>query len=55
MIQVLIKEIEGEILTFTNARALYWKKENALIISDLHVGKSAHFRKNGIAIPAGIS
>ena len=54
MIQVLEKEIEGEILTFTNARALYWKKENALIISDLHVGKSAHFRKNGIAIPAGI-
>lgn len=54
MIQVLEKEIEGEILTFTNARALYWKKENALIISDLHIGKSAHFRKNGIAIPAGI-
>lgn len=54
MIQVLDKEVEGEILTFTNARALYWKRENALIISDLHVGKSAHFRKNGIAIPAGI-
>lgn len=54
MIQVLEKEIQGETIIFTNLRALYWKKEKALILSDLHVGKSAHFRKNGIAIPAGI-
>lgn len=54
MIQVLEKEIHGEILTFTNLRALFWKRENALIISDLHVGKAAHFRKNGIAMPTDI-
>ena len=54
MIEVLEKEINGEILIFTNFRAVFWNRENALIISDLHVGKSAHFRKNGIAIPAGI-
>lgn len=54
MIQILEKEIEGEILIFTNLRAVFWKRENALIIIDLHIGKSAHFRKNGIAIPAGI-
>lgn len=54
MIQVLEKEIQGEKLIFTNLRAIYWEKEQTLIFSDLHVGKSAHFRKNGIAIPGGI-
>lgn len=41
---------QDEIFTLTNQRALYWKKEKALIFSDLHIGKTAHFRKNGIAI-----
>ncbi|MGS0747566.1 ligase-associated DNA damage response endonuclease PdeM [Halpernia sp. GG3] len=54
MIEVLEKEIHGEIVTFTNLRALFWKRKNALIISDLHVGKAAHFRKNGIAMPTDI-
>lgn len=35
-------------------RAIYWKEEQALIVSDLHLGKSAHFRKAGIAVPANI-
>lgn len=35
----------------TNQRALFWKDERSLIISDLHLGKTAHFRKNGIALP----
>lgn len=35
-------------------KALYWVEEKALILSDLHLGKSAHFRKAGIAVPAGI-
>jgi metallophosphoesterase superfamily enzyme len=26
------------------------EKEKALILSDLHIGKTAHFRKNGIAL-----
>jgi uncharacterized protein len=33
-------------------KALLWKEERALLISDLHIGKIAHFRKAGIAIPA---
>jgi DNA ligase-associated metallophosphoesterase len=36
--------------TLTNQRALFWEKEKALIFSDLHIGKTAHFRKNGIAL-----
>lgn len=35
-------------------RAVFWEEEQALILSDLHVGKSAHFRKAGIAVPANI-
>ncbi|KPH14353.1 ligase-associated DNA damage response endonuclease PdeM [Chryseobacterium sp. ERMR1:04] len=42
--------IQNETFTLTNQRALFWKKEKALILSDLHIGKTAHFRKNGIAL-----
>lgn len=43
-------KIQSEIFTLTNQRAAFWKKEKALILSDLHIGKTAHFRKNGIAL-----
>ena len=33
------------------SRCLYWEKEKALILSDLHLGKTGHFRKEGIAVP----
>ncbi|PSL50218.1 putative phosphoesterase [Chitinophaga niastensis] len=35
-------------------RAIFWEEEKTLILSDLHLGKAAHFRKAGIAVPAGI-
>lgn len=38
----------------TNQRALFWEEYSSLVISDLHIGKTAHFRKNGIAIPNDI-
>lgn len=47
-------EILGEKLILTNQRVVFWPKESALILSDLHIGKTAHFRKNGIAIPKNI-
>lgn len=31
--------------------ALFWMEANALLISDLHLGKVTHFRKYGAAIP----
>lgn len=31
--------------------AIYWKDRDILLISDVHLGKVAHFRKHGIAIP----
>lgn len=32
-------------------RVLFWEEEKALILSDLHFGKTGHFRKAGIAVP----
>ena len=34
--------------------SLYWEEENTLIIADMHLGKTGHFRKSGIAIPQSI-
>ena len=35
-------------------RCLFWEEENTLVVSDLHLGKSGHFRKEGIAIPQSV-
>ena len=32
-------------------RILYWEKQKALIVADLHIGKTGHFRKAGIPVP----
>ncbi|MEY8760175.1 ligase-associated DNA damage response endonuclease PdeM [Chryseobacterium tongliaoense] len=42
--------LQNEVFTLTNQRAVFWEKQKALILSDLHIGKTAHFRKNGIAL-----
>lgn len=46
--------IKEENFILTNQRALFWKETSALILSDLHLGKTAHFRKNGIPLPSDI-
>lgn len=35
----------------THQRCIYWEEEQALILADLHFGKTGHFRKGGIAVP----
>ncbi|WP_439152698.1 ligase-associated DNA damage response endonuclease PdeM [Winogradskyella sp.] len=53
----IVKEnitIKNEVLTLTNQRAIYWKAHEALILSDVHIGKTAHFRRHGIPMPDGI-
>lgn len=32
-------------------RCIFWEDEKVLIVSDLHFGKTGHFRKHGIAVP----
>lgn len=34
-------------------KALYIPEESTLVVSDLHLGKIEHFRKNGLAVPLG--
>ncbi|HQZ76278.1 MAG TPA: metallophosphoesterase, partial [Chitinophagaceae bacterium] len=35
-------------------RCLFWEEQNSLIVADLHLGKTGHFRKSGIAVPQTI-
>ncbi|HET6255213.1 MAG TPA: ligase-associated DNA damage response endonuclease PdeM [Puia sp.] len=35
-------------------RCIYWEEERSLVLSDLHFGKTGHFRKAGIAVPQSI-
>lgn len=35
-------------------RCIFWEEEKTLILSDLHFGKTGHFRKSGIAVPQNI-
>lgn len=53
-IKTVSKIIHGQELVFCNLRGLFWAEEKMLIISDLHVGKTAHFRKHGIAVPSEV-
>ncbi|HRH69175.1 MAG TPA: ligase-associated DNA damage response endonuclease PdeM [Flavobacteriales bacterium] len=46
-------DIAGERLLLHPHRAIYWERMHWLIVSDLHLGKAAHFRKAGMALPEG--
>jgi uncharacterized protein len=35
-------------------RMVFWEEEKTLIVSDLHFGKTGHFRKEGIAVPQSV-
>ena len=51
----LLSHIIGEEhLVMSCERALFWENERTLIIADLHVGKTGHFRKEGIGVPAAV-
>jgi DNA ligase-associated metallophosphoesterase len=46
--------INKNTLWISPERCLFWEEENTLILADLHLGKSGHFRKAGIAIPQNV-
>lgn len=52
MTSITKRDIEIEI---DKERALYFPFYELLVISDIHLGKSAHFRKEGIQIPKTVS
>ena len=43
------KIIHDQTLTFDFRKVVFWKETSSLILSDVHVGKITHFRKNGIS------
>lgn len=43
-----------EALILSKEKAIYWAAKRMLIISDLHIGKSAHFRKHGLQVPDAV-
>src|ERR1700748_239775 len=43
--------IKGQQLWLSPDRCIFWEEEKSLIISDLHFGKTGHFRKSGIPVP----
>ena len=45
---------KGEVLILDKSRAIYWEAKKMLVISDLHLGKSAHFRQHGIQVPSTV-
>lgn len=46
--------LHKQTLWLSPARCIFWEEEKALILSDLHFGKSGHFRKSGIGVPQNI-
>jgi hypothetical protein len=42
---------QGQQIWLSPERCIYWEEQQTLVLSDMHIGKSAHFRKAGIAIP----
>jgi uncharacterized protein len=47
-------KIRNHSVWLSSDRCMYWEEEKALIISDLHFGKTGHFRKAGIPVPQSI-
>lgn len=46
--------LHHQTLWLSPERCIYWEEQKSLIVSDLHFGKTGHFRKSGIAIPQNI-
>ncbi len=45
---------KGQTLILHPKKGIFWKEQQTLLLADLHLGKAAHFRKQGLAAPAAI-
>ena len=54
MSEQLTINLQGQQVTLLHDKALYWESHRLLLVSDLHLGKAGHFRKNGIPVSAQI-
>ena len=46
--------LHNQTLWLSPERCIYWEEQKSLIVSDLHLGKTGHFRKSGIPIPQNL-
>lgn len=44
-------QIQNQTFILHPTGAMFWKEKDMLLIADLHLGKIAHFRKHGSAVP----
>lgn len=49
----LVHTQAGETLHLLADRALWWPRASTLIVADVHLGKSAAFRRLGVPVPSG--
>ena len=47
-------KIKEQTFWLSATRTIFWEEQQALILSDLHFGKTGHFRKAGIAVPQSV-
>jgi DNA ligase-associated metallophosphoesterase len=47
--RITVRDFEFDLLP---DKSMYWPKEKALMLADLHLGKINHFRRSGYAVPA---
>lgn len=47
-------QLKQQQLWLSADRCIFWEEEKILIVSDLHFGKTGHFRKSGIAVPQSV-
>ena len=47
-------QINNQNFWLSATRTIFWEEQKALILSDLHFGKTGHFRKAGIAVPQSV-
>ena len=51
--RVHITTIKGQTFHLHPLKAIYWEEQGALLIADLHLGKTRHFRREGFPVPQG--
>ena len=50
----VLHKLHQQTLWLTAQRSIFWEEQKTLIVSDLHFGKTGHFRKSGIPVPQTI-
>jgi uncharacterized protein len=50
----VLYKLHQQHLWLTAQRSIFWEEQKSLIVSDLHFGKTGHFRKSGIPVPQTI-